>query len=1114
MAASHTTNLELNKPARTDFVSVITDINDNMDMIDAAIGALPSGKTVQGQIDELGTDKVPATRTVNGKALSSDVTLYGSDIEMNSGDSTKVDAAITALQGDVADLQETDEANYVKLDGIKANSGNLYLYKEASGDVVDVYDAVAEAVKQMQIEIAPLQDLHGYDHPWVGGAGHNLINWSINTYQNCEEITLNAGNYVLSAASTLLEGVWYIRGLKSNNTYCSKQEMGVDSFNKSSVATEDIYYGGSSLQTLAFTCPENGVKFRFGKSNADGTIPAMLNTGTTALPYEPYSNICPITGWTGAKVSRSKNANMLFGVSATEGKYINGSGAEGTDPTFCYTDLIPVEVGKTYYVQGHSPLTTAANVRVHSYSSSGVWTSQLTYKNVGGDSDYSISVTVPSGVSYIKISHPMNDFAYLGTDERIAYSITFPSSAGTVYGGTLTVNQDGTGTLVVDKEGNDIGSLSWEYNSTYSVFQVVVSGKTGTAGDESGIISSCYKARPYGNNASFSTEDGIIFMHTNGSIRIRDSRYTDATSFKTALTGQTLVYPLATPVTYTLTTSQVLHLLSGYNTVYADCGDITILYPSDAHQTVEQAEKERIHQSITTSASVQTFADGADNVPMGMKVAVEPIQDLHGQTSPWVGGAGKNLLPLSTSVVKSKNTGGTWNGNTYTWKNVAFTLNEDNAGNLVSISVNGTANANSTTNLIGSHTSPYTGLTAGSYTLSKGNTNSNVMVSVDMYNGTTWIKQTVASGSDNVPLTIDYDGYDGIVVSIYVPNGANVDQILYPMIRLSSVSDDTFAPYSNICPISGWNKAEVTRTGKNLIPYIQEGTINQTTGKDSTVDTSVIRSGYILVKPSTTYTFSGASGSIRFLQINDKDAVVNNEVISVSTSAQMTTVETAKYIRFQANKTVVALTASVMLEECSTATTYVPYQGTTYTIPFNTDCYGGYFTIGKDGEVELTATSAMVVLDGTGTYGIQSSKYCYYEIDSMKRIQDYSVIKCDKLKSVTNHIDMLNNNNFGITGYYNTTQYAGQNWFYFYIDGLTTTNAYKDWMAEHKPVVVYPLATPVSVRLNQCTIRSLLGTNNVWSDTGNVQEIQYSADTKSYIDNLFATIINATGVSF
>ena len=43
MAATHTTNLGLNKPDRQDYVSVVTDINDNMDTIDAALAAaLPS----------------------------------------------------------------------------------------------------------------------------------------------------------------------------------------------------------------------------------------------------------------------------------------------------------------------------------------------------------------------------------------------------------------------------------------------------------------------------------------------------------------------------------------------------------------------------------------------------------------------------------------------------------------------------------------------------------------------------------------------------------------------------------------------------------------------------------------------------------------------------------------------------------------------------------------------------------------------------------------------------------------------------------------------------------------------------------------------------------------
>ena len=47
-----TTNLGLKKPSYTDPAD-IADINDNMDTIDAAIGALPSGSNLQGEINSL-----------------------------------------------------------------------------------------------------------------------------------------------------------------------------------------------------------------------------------------------------------------------------------------------------------------------------------------------------------------------------------------------------------------------------------------------------------------------------------------------------------------------------------------------------------------------------------------------------------------------------------------------------------------------------------------------------------------------------------------------------------------------------------------------------------------------------------------------------------------------------------------------------------------------------------------------------------------------------------------------------------------------------------------------------------------------------------------------------
>ena len=66
--ASTTTNLGLKKPARDDYVNVVTDINDNMDTLDGVV--------------------VPNTRTVNGQALSSNVTI-GTGVQL-SGDDYKI----------------------------------------------------------------------------------------------------------------------------------------------------------------------------------------------------------------------------------------------------------------------------------------------------------------------------------------------------------------------------------------------------------------------------------------------------------------------------------------------------------------------------------------------------------------------------------------------------------------------------------------------------------------------------------------------------------------------------------------------------------------------------------------------------------------------------------------------------------------------------------------------------------------------------------------------------------------------------------------------------------------------------------------------------------------
>ena len=73
------------------------------------------------------TGYVPTSRTVNGKALSSDITLYGTDIAMSNSDATTVKAAIEAKQATI-----TGGATTIVSDNLTASKA---LISNASGKV-------------------------------------------------------------------------------------------------------------------------------------------------------------------------------------------------------------------------------------------------------------------------------------------------------------------------------------------------------------------------------------------------------------------------------------------------------------------------------------------------------------------------------------------------------------------------------------------------------------------------------------------------------------------------------------------------------------------------------------------------------------------------------------------------------------------------------------------------------------------------------------------------------------------------------------------------------------------------------------------------------------------
>ena len=215
-------------------------------------------------------------------------------------------------------------------------------------------------------------------------------------------------------------------------------------------------------------------------------------------------------------------------------------------------------------------------------------------------------------------------------------NITLPTSAGTVYGGTLIVNPDGTGTLVVDRANVDLGTLTWGYESnyTYSRFYTNISDKrkpTSSADRYQDLLCSMFKSS---GNAVGGTEDNCISGYQNTDmLLITDSSYTDAASFKTAMSGVQLVYELATPVEYTLSAEQVIESLQGQNNVWADTGNILKLsYRTGVTTEMYNesiAKEEYIHARVTFLIDNVVFQDGElESGGIQLSTYMNPDQDL------------------------------------------------------------------------------------------------------------------------------------------------------------------------------------------------------------------------------------------------------------------------------------------------------------------------------------------------------------------------------------------------------------------------------------------------------------------------------------------------------
>lgn len=129
------------------------------------------------------TGYVPTSRTVNGKALSSDVTLYGTDIAMSDSDATTVKAAIDGKQATITGAATTiTSSNLTKSRALISNSSGKVAVSTVTSTELGYVSGVTSAIQtQIDNKVTKNADITGatkckitYDAKGLVTAGADL----------------------------------------------------------------------------------------------------------------------------------------------------------------------------------------------------------------------------------------------------------------------------------------------------------------------------------------------------------------------------------------------------------------------------------------------------------------------------------------------------------------------------------------------------------------------------------------------------------------------------------------------------------------------------------------------------------------------------------------------------------------------------------------------------------------------------------------------------------------------------------------------------------------------------------------------------------------------------
>ena len=329
-------------------------------------------------------------------------------------------------------------------------------------------------------------------------------------------------------------------------------------------------------------------------------------------------NIRPITGWTGAKVTRTgKNLANIKSNNAVNHQRITISGDEG-DLTFTSIDaygragyaITGLKVGQRYTFSAKVAKTATSNtgssiylnnevkwnyaygtftigtqVKAESlYSRTFVATTDVFFVGVYTSAGNGYPDTITIKEAQLELSSTASSYEpYSGQ----THDITFPTEAGTVCGGTLDVK---SGKLTVDRAMVTVNGTETISASNANRFFIKYSDSrtigTINQNTDASVMCDRLKSTTWEGLARAGNDLACAPLFGNG-IAFRDDTITTVQGWEDYFTANPtqFSYALATPQTYQLTPTEVTMLI-GHNTIWMDAdGTIKLDYNANAIAT-------------------------------------------------------------------------------------------------------------------------------------------------------------------------------------------------------------------------------------------------------------------------------------------------------------------------------------------------------------------------------------------------------------------------------------------------------------------------------------------------------------------------------------------------